>query len=138
VDDVEITRRLIDLFFVSVLLDAGAGDTWSFREPGSDKSYGRSEGIAVASLYMFNDGAFTSAADGNKSAVDGKGSRGIDFADGLTMHRTCSQPAHRRRIHSPLSSWAPESHRGVCIQNRTVEQSWKVSSCYPRRLWRNR
>lgn len=71
VDDVEITRRLIDLFFVSVLLDAGAGDTWAFREPGSDKAYGRSEGIAVASLYMFNAGAFNSATDGNKSTVDG-------------------------------------------------------------------
>ncbi|KAL7905081.1 hypothetical protein GGI35DRAFT_185931 [Trichoderma velutinum] len=73
VDDVEITRRLIDLFFVSVLLDAGAGDTWAFREPGSDKAYGRSEGIAVASLYMFNDGAFSSATDGNKATVDGHG-----------------------------------------------------------------
>ncbi|KAL7781691.1 hypothetical protein V8C37DRAFT_398134 [Trichoderma ceciliae] len=72
VDDVEITRRLIDLFFVSVLLDAGAGDTWSFREPGGDESYGRSEGIAVASLYMFTDGAFTLATDGNKAAVDGR------------------------------------------------------------------
>ncbi|RFU74720.1 hypothetical protein TARUN_7532 [Trichoderma arundinaceum] len=72
IDDVEITRRLIDLFFVSVLLDAGAGDTWSYREPGSDKSYGRSEGIAVASLYMFTEGAFSSATDGNKAAVDGR------------------------------------------------------------------
>ncbi|KAL6864633.1 DUF1688 domain-containing protein [Trichoderma novae-zelandiae] len=71
VTDVEITRRLIDLFFVSVLLDAGAGDTWAFREPGGDKAYGRSEGIAVASLYMFNDGAFSSSADGNKATVDG-------------------------------------------------------------------
>ncbi|KAH6608315.1 hypothetical protein Trco_004628 [Trichoderma cornu-damae] len=72
VDRVEITRRLIDLFFVSVLLDAGAGDSWSFREPGSDKSYGRSEGIAVATLYMFTDGTFSSAIDGNKAAVDGQ------------------------------------------------------------------
>ncbi|KAL7802258.1 DUF1688 domain-containing protein [Trichoderma aethiopicum] len=71
VPDVEITRRLIDLFFVSVLLDAGAGDTWAFREPGGDKAYGRSEGIAVASLYMFNDGAFASPTVGIKSTVDG-------------------------------------------------------------------
>ncbi|KAL7815849.1 DUF1688 domain-containing protein [Trichoderma gracile] len=71
VPDVEITRRLIDLFFVSVLLDAGAGDTWAFREPGGDKAYGRSEGIAVASLYMFNDGAFSSSTEGNKATVDG-------------------------------------------------------------------
>lgn len=71
VPDVEITRRLIDLFFVSVLLDAGAGDTWAFREPGGDKAYGRSEGIAVASLYMFNDGAFASPTVGIKATVDG-------------------------------------------------------------------
>ncbi|KAK1239270.1 hypothetical protein MKX07_008758 [Trichoderma sp. CBMAI-0711] len=71
VPDVEITRRLIDLFFVSVLLDAGAGDTWAFREPGGDQAYGRSEGIAVASLYMFNDGAFSASTDGNKATVDG-------------------------------------------------------------------
>ncbi|EGR44420.1 uncharacterized protein TRIREDRAFT_23408 [Trichoderma reesei QM6a] len=70
VPDVEITRRLIDLFFVSVLLDAGAGDTWAFREPGGDQAYGRSEGIAVASLYMFNDGAFSASTDGNKATVD--------------------------------------------------------------------
>lgn len=72
VPDVEITRRLIDLFFVSVLLDAGAGDTWAFREPGGDKAYGRSEGIAVASLYMFNDGAFASPTVGIKATVDGE------------------------------------------------------------------
>ncbi|KAI2785916.1 Protein urg3 [Penicillium oxalicum] len=33
-DQLEVTRRLIDLFFVAVLLDAGAGDVWKFQEPG--------------------------------------------------------------------------------------------------------
>lgn len=55
----ELTRRLVDLFFVSVLLDAGAGDTWRFVEPGSGQVYNRSEGIAVASLYMFTSGEFS-------------------------------------------------------------------------------
>jgi len=54
---IEVVRRLVDLFFVSVLLDAGAGDVWKYREDGGE-AYGRSEGIAVASLYMFKAAAF--------------------------------------------------------------------------------
>jgi hypothetical protein len=69
--DVAKTRVLIDLFWVSVLLDAGAGDTWLFTEPGSEKTYSRSEGLAVASLYMFQAGAFSSNAEVPLS-VDGK------------------------------------------------------------------
>jgi hypothetical protein len=67
----ETTRRLIDLFFVAVLLDAGAGDTWSFTEPETKNVYGRSEGIAVAALYMFKAGAFSSNQEKAES-VDGK------------------------------------------------------------------
>ncbi|KAJ6155198.1 hypothetical protein N7470_005764 [Penicillium chermesinum] len=40
---VEVARRLTDLFFVAVLLDAGAGDTWKFTEPNTSNAYGRSE-----------------------------------------------------------------------------------------------
>ncbi|OJJ08752.1 hypothetical protein ASPVEDRAFT_47925 [Aspergillus versicolor CBS 583.65] len=71
-DKLEVTRRLVDLFFVSVLLDAGAGDVWKFTEPGTGKAYGRSEGIAVASMYMMKAGAFTSHTD-NLLRVDGHG-----------------------------------------------------------------
>ena len=70
-DDVELTRRLIDLFFVSVLLDAGAGDHWKYVEPESEGTYERSEGIAVASLYMFKGLAFTTQKDGSTPLVDG-------------------------------------------------------------------
>lgn len=60
-DKLEQTRRLLDLFFVSVLVDAGVGDKWTFAEPGSEgRVYGRSEGTAVASLYMFKAGCFSS------------------------------------------------------------------------------
>ncbi|KAJ0294754.1 hypothetical protein Brms1b_001215 [Colletotrichum noveboracense] len=44
-DKTEVTRRLIDLFFVSVLLDAGAGDHWRYTEPGTDQVYERSKGL---------------------------------------------------------------------------------------------
>ncbi|KAI2469467.1 DUF1688 domain-containing protein [Annulohypoxylon bovei var. microspora] len=72
-DDVELARRLIDLFFVSVLLDAGAGDHWRYVEPGTGRTYERSEGIAVASLYMFKALAFTAGKEGSVPRVDGKG-----------------------------------------------------------------
>ena len=70
IDQTEITRRLVDLFFVSVLLDAGAGDVWRFKEPETGQVVVRSEGIAVASLHMFTAGSFSS--DGSlKEKVDG-------------------------------------------------------------------
>jgi len=51
---------LIDLFLVSVLLDAGAGTRWSYKSKESGKVYKRSEGLAVASLEMFKAGYFSS------------------------------------------------------------------------------
>lgn len=60
IDAQERTRRLIDLFVVSVLLDAGAGTKWSYKSKESGKIYSRSEGLAVASLEMFKSGLFSS------------------------------------------------------------------------------
>ncbi|KAI9707587.1 MAG: hypothetical protein M1836_000548 [Candelina mexicana] len=60
VDVQERTRRLIDLFMVSVLLDAGAGPQWKYKSKESGRMYRRSEGIAVASLEMFKVGMFSS------------------------------------------------------------------------------
>lgn len=73
-DDLEVTRRLIDVFFVSVLLDAGAGDHWKYQESGANgpSVYERSEGIAVASLHMFKAGAFTASTSDVAAIVDGK------------------------------------------------------------------
>lgn len=60
VDAQERTRRLLDLFLVSVLLDAGAGTKWQYKSKESGKIYKRSEGLAVASLEMFKTGIFSS------------------------------------------------------------------------------
>jgi hypothetical protein len=55
------TKSKIDLVVVSVLLDAGAGDSWKYLEPGAGgRTYARSEGLAVASYHMFKAGAFSS------------------------------------------------------------------------------
>jgi hypothetical protein len=53
-------RAAFDLAIVSVLLDAGAGPQWHFRDPATGQSIGRSEGLALASLAMFAQGAFSS------------------------------------------------------------------------------
>ncbi|KAL9105398.1 MAG: hypothetical protein Q9227_009416 [Pyrenula ochraceoflavens] len=72
VDAQERTRRLIDLFLVSVLLDAGAGTKWSYKSKESGKTYSRSEGLAVASLEMFKAGLFSSNTE-EPCQVDGEG-----------------------------------------------------------------
>ena len=59
----EIARIRFDLAVTSVLLDAGAGERWSYREPTTGVRFRRSEGLAVASFHLF--------AAGNFSAVPG-------------------------------------------------------------------
>lgn len=59
-DSAEQARALIDLAVVSVLLDAGSGPDWSYREAGSGQSFTRSEGLGVASWHAFADGLFSS------------------------------------------------------------------------------
>lgn len=54
-------RAKIDLAVISVLLDAGAGAEWKFSENAGAFVVGRSEGLAVASFYMFLGGKFSSA-----------------------------------------------------------------------------
>jgi len=59
----EASKRLIDLFVVSVLLDAGAGKDWAYHEKSSGEKYSRSEGLAICSIHMFEEGLFSSQAD---------------------------------------------------------------------------
>jgi hypothetical protein len=59
----EIARSRIDLAVASVLLDAGAGEHWSYREPSTGRSFARSEGLAVASIDLFAAGAFSARRD---------------------------------------------------------------------------
>ena len=72
-------RAQIDLTVVSVLLDAGAGGAWRYREPGTIDDYTRSEGLGVASLRAFIGGAW-SASPGEPLRVDAAALTGIDAA----------------------------------------------------------
>jgi Protein of unknown function (DUF1688) len=57
VSPIERAKSLIDSVVVSVLLDAGAGNSWKYIENGT--TYSRSEGLAVASVAMFETGSFS-------------------------------------------------------------------------------
>jgi hypothetical protein len=72
-------RAQIDLAVISVLLDAGAGSEWRYREPGMIDDYQRSEGLAVATLGAFMSGAW-SASPGEPLRVDGAALAQIDAA----------------------------------------------------------
>ena len=53
-------KAKFDLAIVSVLLDAGAGDRWQYKEPDTGTVWRRSEGLAIASLHAFCQGIFSS------------------------------------------------------------------------------
>ncbi len=56
-------RAEFDLAMTSVLLDAGAGQDWRFQDAMTGITVGRSEGLALASLRMFEAGLFSSNRD---------------------------------------------------------------------------
>ena len=56
-------RAAFDLAMVSVLLDAGAGNEWRYRDAATGLELGRSEGLALASLRMFEAGLFSADPD---------------------------------------------------------------------------
>lgn len=53
-------RAEFDLAVTSVLLDAGAGPGWTYRDAVTGIAASRSEGLALASLRMFANGLFSS------------------------------------------------------------------------------
>ena len=74
----ERARSWIDLAMVSVLLDAGAGDAWRFREAGTGQSISRSEGLAVASYWAFRTGLFSSEPTTHPFRVDASALKALE------------------------------------------------------------
>jgi hypothetical protein len=91
----EIARRRMDLAVVSVLLDAGAGPAWSYREPGTGETYARSEGLGVASIQMFANGAFSRDAERDPLRADAERLAALAPAD-IAM-------GFQVRAHNPLT-----------------------------------
>jgi len=59
-DPAELGRAAFDLVIPSVLLDAGAGAAWRYRDAATGAVLGRSEGLGLASLRFFESGAMSS------------------------------------------------------------------------------
>ncbi len=86
-DQAARTRAAFDLAIISILLDAGAGEKWRYRDAATKQSVGRSEGLALASLDMFARGAFSSDPD-NPLQADAEGLKRLSDAslgDGLQV-----------------------------------------------------
>jgi hypothetical protein len=66
-----VARSAIDLVVLSVIMDAGAGPDWRYRDPVTGATLGRSEGLAAATLDLFFN---TLARD------DGEGGLQLDAA----------------------------------------------------------
>lgn len=58
-DPLALGRAAFDLVIPSVLLDAGAGPAWRYRDAATGAVLGRSEGLGVASLRLFQAGALS-------------------------------------------------------------------------------
>jgi hypothetical protein len=71
-DPAELGRVAFDLVIPSVLLDAGAGPAWRYRDAMTGAVLARSEGLGVASLRMFQAGAM-SADPNDPLRADGLG-----------------------------------------------------------------
>ena len=76
-DAAERARAAFDLAIVSVLLDAGAGPSWSYHDRDTGARIGRSEGLALASLAMFAAGGF-SARPGSPLRADAAALEALD------------------------------------------------------------
>ncbi len=79
-DSAARARAEFDLAIVSVFLDAGAGPAWRYTDPQTGHKIGRSEGLGLASLAMFCDGAF-SADPKQPLRVDAAVLAKLDVAD---------------------------------------------------------
>ena len=59
-DEAERARSAVELAVVSVLLDAGAGTAWRYRDDLTGTETGRSEGLALATFDLFRKGTLSS------------------------------------------------------------------------------
>ena len=88
-DGLSLARMFYDLVVPSILLDAGAGMSWSYVDS-HGKTYSKSEGLAVASFDMFAQGLFSSDPR-NAMQTDSTALRGMRpdvLANGFQVTKT--------------------------------------------------
>ncbi len=102
-DGAERARAAFDLAITSVLLDAGAGMAWRYHDAATAQVSSRSEGLAVASLRMFEAGAFSAGGDPLRadrlSALDERTlARGFQVSEQNPMVGLAGRAALLRRL----------------------------------------
>jgi hypothetical protein len=71
-DPAALGRAAFDLVIPSVLLDAGAGPAWRYRDAATGAELARSEGLGVASLRMWQAGALDDLSQVTAGSVAGR------------------------------------------------------------------
>jgi len=89
-----------DLIILSVLLDAGAGPGWRFRDPVTGQTFTRSEGLAVASQRMFESGALADLAGLDTAVL----ARGFQAGDDNPLAGLEGRAALLRRLGAQVSA----------------------------------
>lgn len=93
-DPTERARAAFDLVILSVLLDAGTGPGWRFKDPVSGGTFARSEGLAVASQRMAEAGELD-----NLIGLDaGRLARAFQVSDGNPLAGLEGRAALLRRL----------------------------------------
>ncbi|HYH22329.1 MAG TPA: URC4/urg3 family protein [Azospirillum sp.] len=106
----EVARIRFDLAVTSVLLDAGAGERWRYKDAASGTELARSEGLAIASFDLFHAGAFSAdprrplRADAAALAAIGQAdlARGFQVADANPLVGLEGRAALLRRLGEAL------------------------------------
>jgi hypothetical protein len=107
-------RAAFDLVILSVLLDAGSGPGWSYRDPISGRELRRSEGLAVASQRMFESGCFSAnpadplrADAGQLAQIDEAAlARGFEAGEGNPLLGLSGRAALLRRLGAQVAARA--------------------------------
>ena len=84
----DLARSAIDLAVITVLLTAGTGPEWRYKEEDSELEFNRTEGQSLAAFQMFRMGLFSGTA--NPYQVDPEGLR-LVTADMLAEHFQVSE-----------------------------------------------
>lgn len=98
VDPIEKARAKFDLVIPSVLLDAGAGPDWKYNEKQTQKSFSRSEGLGVASYYLFLSGKMNGTQSSHPYQVHAQGLQNISANDIAEAFQVVDSGAHKNPL----------------------------------------
>ena len=108
-------KILYELVIISVFLDAGAGQEWRYVEPTTKKEYARSEGLALASLALYQNGVL-SANPKQPYRVDAH--KLIDFTEQDLQH--CFQIRPENPLEGVAGRVALLNQLGAIIKEKTL------------------